>query len=404
MDAKIKQEIENCFYWGANPANCYGALAKMDAHLDEIDFDDDDDLEAVIDIALRSMRMDEKSVEFVEYLISKGFDINTKLVKKDCLILRAVRDRLDSSVIGKLVDLGADIYSETSDGDNVLLLVAGKSEELALYFTENFDLSRMDRADKFGITPLMYAVMGNYVQLTESLIAHGSDVNVAGTQPFGGCGYWMSMDGVTPLALAFRHGNTEIAKMLLEAGADETIRDAKGNPPVFSLLRYPFRFFANSRYNDPIFERKCEMLSLLKDLELTDAQGYTVLMRSLCDSEDSFDKARAYDNLPITLALLERGVNIEAVGNDGKRPLHLAVQALGDVEKKLVKAGADLNVQDREGNTPLLIACRYSSEKVVRYLVKAGADITMKNSKGETAMDIAAERGYSDAMELMMGQ
>ena len=146
------------------------------------------------------------------------------------------------------------------------------------------------------------------------------------------------------------------------------------------------------------------MLSLLKDLELTDAQGYTVLMRSLCDSEDSFDKARAYDNLPITLALLERGVNIEAVGNDGKRPLHLAVQALGDVEKKLVKAGADLNVQDREGNTPLLICLRYSSEKVVRYLVKAGADITMKNSKGETAMDIAAERGYSDAMELMMGQ
>ena len=143
---------------------------------------------------------------------------------------------------------------------------------------------------------------------------------------------------------------------------------------------------------------------MLKNAELTDAQGYTALMRSMCDSSDHFDKASAYDNLPIALALMERGVNIEATGNDGRRALHWAVLAFGDVEKKLIKAGAELNVQDREGNTPLLIACRYGNEKVVRYLIKSGADITLKNNKGETAMDIAVERGFSDAVELMMEQ
>lgn len=414
MDYAIKNRIDNCFSWHNDPANAFGAPALMEeeGYWDDIDLNDDDDVEALIDLAVRSMRMgEEPNADFVEYLISKGFDINVKLAGKSCLLLKGVDSWLDLPVIRQLVDLGADIYSETSDGDNALLLAARKKysarEEdekgaVAIYLAENFDLAQLDKADKFGITPLMYAVMENHIRLVGSLIAHGSDVNAAGTPPAGGCSYWMKMDGVTPLALACRYGNVEIAKMLLEAGADETMRDAKGNPPIFSLLRYPFNFFQNTRINDPMFGRKCEILSMLKEIELTDADGYTVLLRSLCDSTDFFDKASAYNNLPVTLALIERGANLEAAGNDGKRALHLAVSAVGDAEKKLVKAGVDLNAQDREGNTPLLIACRNSGEKVIRYLIKSGADINIKNSKGETAMDIAAERGFSDILELMM--
>jgi len=416
MDPAMKNRIDCCFGWQNDPANAFGAPALMEqeGYWDEIDLDDDDDLEALADLAMRSMRIGDKpNTDFVKYLVSKGFDINTRLTGKDCLLLRGVENWLSPELIQQLVDLGADIYSETADGDNALLLAAKKQytareEEkkgaLALYLVEHFDLSRLDRTDRFGITPLMYAVMENHVRLVRALIDHGCDVNAAGTQPVGGNSYWLKMDGVTPLALACRSGGVEIAKMLLEAGAEENVRDARGDAPIFSLLRYPFRFFQCSRFNDPIFARKCEILSMLKQLELTDAQGYTVLMRSLCDSPDFFDKASAYDNLPITLALLERGADIEATGNDGKRPLHLAVLGIGDVEKKLVKAGAGLNVQDNEGNTPLLIACKRGGEKKVRYLLKAGADCTIRNSKGESAMDIAVEKGYTDAVERMMEQ
>lgn len=141
---------------------------------------------------------------------------------------------------------------------------------------------------------------------------------------------------------------------------------------------------------------------MLKEYELTDSAGYTVLLRSLTDSRDSFDKADAYDNLSITLKLIECGANIEATGNDGKRPLHLAVLAIGDSDKALIKAGAELNVQDSDGNTPLLLACKNSNEKVVRYLLRSGADAAIQNNKGETAMDLAAGRGFSDAIEMMM--
>lgn len=427
MDHTLKQQLETCFFRGGDPADCYGAIPIMEEHLNEIDFYDDDDLEAIVDIALRSLRTENADTKFIEYLISKGFDINTKLLKKDCLILKAVDNWVSPALIEKLVSLGADIYSETSDGDNVLLLAAkkeykdsdyapeneeeslsgdgssaGTERETAVYLATHYDLSLLDKTDRFGISPLMYAAMLNHMRLTHAMIENGADVNVQGTSPVGGNSYWLKMDGVTPLALACRHGNVEITKMLLEAGADETLCDAKGNPPIFSLIRYPFRFFQQRQFNHPIFDRKCKILSMLKEYELTDSAGYTVLLRSLTDSRDTFDKADAYDNLPITLKLIECGANIEAAGNDGRRALHLAVLAIGDADKALIKAGAELNIQDNDGNTPLLLACRHSGEKTVRYLIRSGADASIQNNKGETAMDIAAERGFSDAIEMMM--
>lgn len=375
MDSEIKRRIDNCFSWRNDPADSFGvpALMERENYWDEIDLNDDDDVEALMDLAMRSMRMgEEPNADFVKYLASHGFDINVKIPGKDPLILQAADYRLEPSVIQQLVDIGADIYTENAAGDNALLMTArreyrARDEEkdgaAAIYIAKNFDLSILDKTDRFGITPLMYAAMHDHVILARTLIERGSDVNAAGTEPVGGNSYWLKMDGVTPLALACRCGNAEIAKMLLEAGADETLCDTKGNPPIFSLLRYPFNFFRNSTYNNPIFERKKEILSLLKEAELTDSKGYTVLMRSMCDSEDHFDKASAYDNLPITLALLEKGVNIEVTANDGKRPMHLAVLSLGDVHKNLVKKGAELNVKDNDGNTPLLIALKRGSEK-----------------------------------------
>lgn len=137
MDHALKQQLEMCFFRGGDPAECYGAIPIMEEHLNEIDFYDDDDLEAVVELALRSLRTEKTDTKFVEYLISKGFDINTKLLKKDCLILKAVTDWVSPAVIGKLVELGADIYSETSDGDNALLLAAKKEYKDSDYLPKN---------------------------------------------------------------------------------------------------------------------------------------------------------------------------------------------------------------------------------------------------------------------------
>lgn len=419
MYNQIFQQIQWCFDWRTDPANCFGAPAKMEeiGFWDQIDLNDDDDLAAMIRLGLRALsfsmdREKEPNADFIKYLMSRGFDINATVPDEECMLLQAAKKHLSPLMIQKLLELGADPYVENSDGDNMLVTSAkqeydaGDEEEkgaLGIYIAQHFDLALLDKPDRYGITPLMYAAMFNHILLAKALIDHGSDVNAAGTQPVGSNSYWIKMDGVTPLALACRSGNVEIAKLLLEAGADETLWDARGKAPIFSLLRYPHGFRRNRRVDDPLYSRKCEILSLLTELELTDEEGYTVLMRSMQDSKDPFDEADAYsDNLPITQALIKQGANLEATGNDGRRPLHLAVQALGDVHKTLIKAGVELNVQDGDGNTPLLIACRRCSETIVRYLIKSGADFTIRNNEGNTAMDLCSERGFTSAIELML--
>lgn len=415
MNAEMKHRLEECFSPGRNPADCYGALPYMKENLERIDFNDDSDMRDITDIILRALKLDENNIKFVEFLIANGYDINYKLAGNDCLLLRYADDALENrifplEVIKQLLRLGADVCSETLDGDNLLSLLAGRDEIAAVYVVGFCDLIPLDKTDKYGATPLMYAAMRGYNRLAQMLIERGFDVNAVGSAPVTDKKMKLETDGVSPLALAIRFGNVEMVRMLLAAGADEVVYDAEGNPPVFSLVLYPvdfFRDFYGSCVKDdhPIFANKVKIVSLLKQLDLTNAEGYTVLMKSLFPMKFWYtgfgDGISPKKNLSIALELIKKGADVNAAGNDGKRPLHQAVADMEEVARALAEAGADINAQDNDGNTPLMYACMKAKEETVLWLLKAGADYKIQNNEGRTAADIAVKRGYSRALELM---
>ena len=407
MDTKMKDKLKECFSRDNNSsANCYGALPYVKKNLEKIDFNDASDMKDMIDIVLRALNLDESNIKFAEFLVSQGFDINYKLSGDNCLLLEYMKDSPKLSVIKQLIELGADVYSETMDGDNMLSVLSGKEEELAVSMVEAYDLTQFDKTDKFGATPLMYAVMRGYVKLVKLLIEQGFDVNGVGCAPMDEEDLDVETDGVSPLALAIQFGDVEIVQMLLDAGADEMLYDAEGNPPIFSLVRYPVDFFREHRWDSekqPIFEKKKKIISLLEYLDLTDANGYSVLMKSLFSMRFWFNAhgegISPQKNLPIALELIKKGADINTIANDGKRPLHQAVVAVEEVARELVKAGADINAQDNDGNTPLICACMEAKEETVLWLLKAGADYKILNNEGKNAKDIATQKGYSRALE-----
>lgn len=415
MNAEMKHRLEECFSPGRNPADCYGALPYIKENLERIDFNDDSDMRDMTDIILRALKLDENNIKFVEFLIANGYDINYKLAGNDCLLLRYADDALENrifplEVIKQLLRLGADVCSETLDGDNLLSLLAGRDEIAAVYVVGFCDLIPLDKTDKYGATPLMYAAMRGYNRLAQMLIERGFDVNAVGSAPVTDKKMKLETDGVSPLALAIRFGNVEMVRMLLAAGADEAVYDAEGNPPVFSLVLYPvdfFRDFYGSCVKDdhPIFANKVKIVSLLKQLDLTNAEGYTVLMKSLFPMKFWYtgfgDGISPKKNLSIALELIKKGADVNAAGNDGKRPLHQAVADMEEVARALAEAGADINAQDNDGNTPLMYACMKAKEETVLWLLKAGADYKIQNNEGRTAADMAVKRGYSRALELM---
>ncbi|MDE6731953.1 MAG: ankyrin repeat domain-containing protein [Oscillospiraceae bacterium] len=398
MDYQIENEIKNCFWRGTVKDAC----DAVETHLGDIDFDDEDDIEKLIGLVVSALK-EKDGISFLEYIISKGFDVNFKLLKKECLVLKCAEGYIEPEAFKELERFSVDMYSESSDGDNILLRCVERDERLALFITENYDLQRLDHSNRFGLTPLMYAAMNNKPELAKALIAKGSDANAQSPGPVGNNSYWIKTNGLTPLALAVRCGSTEIVKLLIDSGADIRACDDDGCPAVFSLVYYPFRFLEEHHFNSPLFDSKREIIPLLKDaLEVPDKRGYTVLMEAMCSNRFGGNRTDAYTNVPIAEALIENGANVNAVSNDGTTALHLAVRGPEADVKALIKAKADPNARDNSGNTPLILACKWESEKTVRMLLRAGADFNIKNNAGESAADLCAARGFQDALEMMI--
>ena len=76
--------------------------------------------------------------------------------------------------------------------------------------------------------------------------------------------------------------------------------------------------------------------------------------------------------------------------------------------KKIIAAflnvGADINVRDAEGNTPLAWAVRRGTIDQVKFLIESGANLNSQNKHGETPLMLAADRGYVDIVKLLLAQ
>ena len=72
--------------------------------------------------------------------------------------------------------------------------------------------------------------------------------------------------------------------------------------------------------------------------------------------------------------LLGAGADPNIAEFGGQTPLHFAViQGYGDIVLLLLAAGADTDIADSEGNTPLALAVEFGRQGIVRILQAAGA-------------------------------
>ena len=79
--------------------------------------------------------------------------------------------------------------------------------------------------------------------------------------------------------------------------------------------------------------------------------------------------------------LLKLGANLNVRNKSGDTPLHIAVEE-GRIEivEILLEAGADIQVEDHENNTPLHLAAIRGSLGIIASLVDAGASLHKKGN------------------------
>eukprot|EP01065_Artemidia_motanka_P034998 TRINITY_DN42965_c0_g1_i1.p1 TRINITY_DN42965_c0_g1~~TRINITY_DN42965_c0_g1_i1.p1 ORF type:complete len:1568 (+),score=432.02 TRINITY_DN42965_c0_g1_i1:81-4784(+) len=153
-------------------------------------------------------------------------------------------------------------------------------------------------------------------------------------------------DGRTPLHIAASLGFTDVARLLLDAGADVNARDFAGVTPL----------------REAVWHRRAQMVSLLREHDgKLDVDPLTACIDLCClVNEDDVERLGL---------MLAAGQDPNVAEYDGRTPLHIAA-VRGNLEtcRLLVQNFANVSAQDRWGNTPVEEAEKHGHEHLAHKL------------------------------------
>ncbi|KAJ2930181.1 hypothetical protein H1R20_g6860, partial [Candolleomyces eurysporus] len=200
------------------------------------------------------------------------------------------------------------------------------------------------------------------------------------------------------LQVAIKDDKLHVAQMLLELGANP-------NTPLGPHKRMAIHVAAFRR--DPCFVEL--LLKWRKDcVSLQDKEGRTALHLAVLHGFESSVKI-----------LLEYGAHVNCQDKDGNTPLFIAcgfdsgtsgsnkddpIQSLPlRIVQILLQHGADISVVNENGQTPLYCAIEEgATPEVIQTLINAGASISSLDSEGRSAIDVYFQCGWKESNETLV--
>ncbi len=110
-------------------------------------------------------------------------------------------------------------------------------------------------------------------------------------------------------------------------------------------------------------------------------------------------------HLTVVEKLIKLGFDVDFQNEENGYTALMIAAVAGDVDmiRLLIKAGANLNIQNTNGATALITAVIYNQINVVRLLISVGANLNIRNADGNTALIVAAACVYCrDAFRLLV--
>jgi ankyrin repeat protein len=158
-------------------------------------------------------------------------------------------------------------------------------------------------------------------------------------------------NGRTALIEAARRGHSDLALILIDAGADVNAKDTYG---VSSLM-----FAAITGSGEVIVK----LLEKSADVNVRDQDGRTALIEALTTENDLPDE--------MIKALIDASADVNRAIYNGITPVMLAADGSPQILRMIIAAGADVQAKDEEGKTALMRA--KNQPENIKILEDAGA-------------------------------
>ena len=184
-------------------------------------------------------------------------------------------------------------------------------------------------------------------------------------------------DGLLPIHICAIHGNNELMETLLEGEQGQELQVAVRDNTLDTRAKSPLYYTVIKQ------KHSCVAPLLNHGLLFYPFEPEELLFRTLAQDFVCTDIVQTAN------FLITQGVNILYVDkHSGNNVLHLAVQ-LGPapVLEVLIAAGADVNLQNKLGETPLFIACRLDNDFAAAKLLENSCDYSVVNKRKRTAFD-----------------
>lgn len=191
----------------------------------------------------------------------------------------------------------------------------------------------------------------------------------------------------TPLLEALGNNRTEVAKILLEAGADTNRRDR---------CRSTALSYAGECGDKDIIET---LLARGLDVNETNYQGFTCLHRTIFSTLDRKED----ECFEIFRRLVTAGADLSSNNVGGISALQCACDSGSKAfAKELLEIGPkeEINIEGAFFGTPLYAAAFRGRVEIVKMLLDAGADIN-RGRNGESPFEAARAEDHQAVIELL---
>jgi len=327
-----------------------------------------------------------------------------------------------------LLEHGASVHMRDRNGQMPLHLALRHGlfgiVALLLQFGAN-----VDAQDNDTMTPLLLVSQPRYsrdedpqfTKTAQALLKHGASVQVRNES----C--------QTPLHTASRHGLFGMVALLLKFGADVDAQDNDAMTPLH-LVSQP-RY---SRDEDPQFTETAQVLLghgasvYMRDrhgqmpLHKASRHGLSSMVALLLRFGAEVDTQDSDAMTPLLLvshgghvdddqiintaqSLLEHGARVHMRNKNGQTPLHLASHyGFSGIVGLLLKFGADVNAQDNDTMTPLLLVSQCHGREISRIIKTAqllldhGASVHVRNRNGQMPLHTALHHGLFGIVALLL--